>query len=102
MLPRLTRYPTPPSVASPLCKHPTAAMPPLDDLVALQQQLAAAQERSLERARKAEDDLRTIQESIRRMKQREKGKAKAVENVKRERDCAFLPGLGLLACLLTR
>lgn len=47
-------------------------------------------QRNLERAKKAGDDLRAIQESMRRLKEKEKGKAKAVDKSKRERGCAYI------------
>lgn len=49
-----------------------------------------ARQRTLDRRRKAVDDVRIIEESIRRMTEKEKGKSKAVDKVKHERDCMFV------------
>ena len=75
---------TPPTPFRP----PGEAVPSADELEALQQQLENLRQQSLDRARKAGDDLRTIDEAMRKLKEKEKGKAKAAEKVKRERGCA--------------
>ena len=41
----------------------------------------------MERARKAQEDIRMIEESMRRLKEREKGKAKASGPPRKERAC---------------
>jgi transcriptional adapter 3 len=69
-------------------KNPPDAVPPTEELELLQTDLNELRRQTLERAKKAEDDLRTIEESMRRLKEREKGKAKVVEKMKRE--CASL------------
>ena len=71
-----------------IVKNTPDTIPPTEELEALQADLLELRLQTLERAKKADDDLRTIEESIRRMKEREKGKAKAVERAKRE--CAYL------------
>lgn len=70
-------------------RPPGEAVPSADELEALQKQLEDLRRQSLDRARKASDDLRTIDEAMRRLKEKEKGKAKAAEKVKRERGCAY-------------
>jgi len=71
---------------SQIVKNTPDAVPPTEELEALQADLAELRQHILERAKKADDDLRTIEESMRRLKEREKGKAKVVEN--RRRECA--------------
>ncbi|KAL6308673.1 hypothetical protein BKA93DRAFT_524277 [Sparassis latifolia] len=83
-------YDPPPTIHSVLFKSPPETVPPTDELEALHTELTLLKQRTLERARKAGEDLKTIEESMRRLKEREKGKAKAVEKVKRERGCAYL------------
>jgi transcriptional adapter 3 len=78
---------TPPSVKSPLLKKTPDAIPPIHELELLRHELEELKNLSKARAKKAVDDLHTIQESMRRMREKEKGKARAVEKVKRERDC---------------
>lgn len=78
-------------------KNPPDAVPPTEELELLQTDLNELRQQTLVRAKKAEDDLRTIEESMRRLKEREKGKAKVVEKMKRE--CASL--LSLLPADLT-
>lgn len=55
---------------------------------------------SLARSKKAGEDLKAIEESMRRMKEKEKGKAKAIEKVKRERDCAYIPHIRAIQLLI--
>ncbi|KZV72476.1 hypothetical protein PENSPDRAFT_649751 [Peniophora sp. CONT] len=79
-MPVITPY-TPPTPFRP----PGEAVPSADELEALQKHLEDLRQQSLDRARKAGDDLRTIDEAMRKLKEKEKGKAKAAEKVKRER-----------------
>ncbi|KAJ3524687.1 hypothetical protein NM688_g8518 [Phlebia brevispora] len=76
---------------STLLRSPSDAIPPVDELEALQAELKVLRQRVLERAKKAGDDLRTIEESMRRLKEKEKGKGKAVDKVKKERGLTPLP-----------
>jgi transcriptional adapter 3 len=69
-------------------KNTPDAVPPTEELEALQADLIQLHRHTSERAKKADADLRTIEESMRRLKEREKGKAKVVEKTKRE--CASL------------
>jgi transcriptional adapter 3 len=71
-----------------IVKNTPDTIPPTEELQALEADLKELRQHTLERAKKADDDLRTIEESIRRLKEREKGKAKAIERAKRE--CAYL------------
>jgi transcriptional adapter 3 len=91
--------PTPPAPFVPLPGHPplrTAllkqplpdAAPPTTPLEALQAELQALLPVARSRGRQANDALRILDESNRRMKEREKGKARAVHTVKKERGCA--------------
>ena len=54
-----------------------------------QKELQEFKEKSIERAKKAGDDIRAIEESMRRIKEKEKGKAKALQKAERERQCAY-------------
>ncbi|KAI0345002.1 hypothetical protein BDW22DRAFT_1326233 [Trametopsis cervina] len=87
----VTQYSFPPAIRSALLKNRPDALPPTEELDALQNELRLAKQRTLERAKKAGDDLRTIEESMRRLKEKEKGKGKAVEKVKKERGFTPLP-----------
>ncbi|GJE88057.1 hypothetical protein PsYK624_041400 [Phanerochaete sordida] len=93
MASRVTPYPTPPAIRSSLVKNPTDTVPPIEDLEALQAELRLFKQRTLERAKKAGEDLITLQESFKRIKEREKGKGKAIEKekVKKERGSTPLP-----------
>ncbi|KAG1854704.1 histone acetyltransferases subunit 3-domain-containing protein [Suillus tomentosus] len=88
---KLHSYRPPTPTCSPLFKSPSETVPSTDDLERLQEELKSLRQKSLERFKKAGDDLKTIEESMRRIKEKEKGKAKAVEKVKRERP--FTPAL---------
>jgi len=89
MASRLSTFPQPHLFRSPLVENPPDSIPSIDELEHLHSGLKAAKQRLLERRRKASEDLKTIEESIRRMTEKEKGKSKAVDKVKRERDCTF-------------
>lgn len=81
----LSQYPSPPPPLSALVKDPPDAIPPIDDLEALQAELKVLHQKANERAKKAGNDLKAIEESMRRMKEKEKGKARAVEKVRKDR-----------------
>jgi transcriptional adapter 3 len=87
MSPKLVSYLSPPILRSSILNNPPDNVPPTDELEALQAELKSLKQSSMERARKAREDLKTIEESMRRMKEKEKGKAKATDKVKHERDC---------------
>jgi hypothetical protein len=95
----LSPYSSSPPLLSSLFKEPPEAVPPTDDLEALQNELKILKQKTLERAKKAGNDLKTIEESIRRLKEKEKGKAKAVEKVKRERACTYFSLFWSLNCV---
>lgn len=90
MASKLSSFNLPLSITSSLLKNPPDAVPPTDELDRLFSELKAARQRAVDRSRKANEDLQTIEESMRRMTEKEKGKSKAVEKVKRERDCAYV------------
>ncbi|EJF62724.1 hypothetical protein DICSQDRAFT_104269 [Dichomitus squalens LYAD-421 SS1] len=74
-----------PPIRSSLFNNPPDTVPPTDELELLHAELTAFKAKSLERAKKAGDDIRTIEESMRRLKEKEKGKAKAIQKAERER-----------------
>ena len=90
MAAKLSSFCPHPSILSPLLKKAPDTVPPTDELEKLQDELKLAKEKALERSKKANDDLKTIEESIRRMTEREKGKFKAIDKIKRERDCTYM------------
>ena len=89
-----------PPIRSSLFHNPSDTLPPVDELDVLRLELEAFKAQSLERAKKAGDDIRTIEESMRRLKEKEKGKAKAIQKAERERGRAYYLTLHLLLCLL--
>lgn len=90
MSPKLSPYASPGPIRSSLFRNLPETIPPTDELESLHVELKHLRQRTFERAKKAGEDLKTIEESIRRMKEREKGKARAVEKVKREQDRAYV------------
>ena len=96
---KLLPFRAPSPTRSPLFKNPPETVPPTDDLESLQAELKFLHQKSCERAKKAGEDLKTIEESMRRIKEREKGKARAVEKVKRERGCTCLCPIVLVRVL---
>lgn len=102
---RLSAFAQIPSFRSPLLKSPPDSIPSIDELEQLQSELKLVKQRVSDRRRKASEDLKTIEESIRRMTEKEKGKSKAVDKIKRERDCMFYVNTDLnlfliLSCFL--
>jgi transcriptional adapter 3 len=84
----LTQYSQVHPFRSRTVKSTPDAVPPTEELEALQADLKELRRHTLERAKKADGDLRTIEDSMRRLKEKEKGKAKEVEKTRRE--CASL------------
>ncbi len=84
----IVKYAQPEALASPLLLLPEAAVPPVDELERVEHELKALKQKSLERAKKADGDLRTIEVAMRKMRELEKGKARAPPKVKREPSCA--------------
>jgi len=84
---KLFPYTPPTAIRSPLFKNTPDTLPPTDDLESLHNELKLLRQKSLERAKKAGEDLKTLEESMRRMKEKLKGKAKAMDKVTRERGC---------------
>ena len=84
---RLQPYTLPSPVRSSLFKNQSDAVPPIDELDALHSELQLLRHKTLERAKKAGDDLKSIEESMRRAKEKAKGKAKAIDRLNRDRGC---------------
>lgn len=84
---KLQSYTLPNVVRSSLFKNQSEAVPPIDELEALHSELQLLRQKTLERAKKAGDDLKTIEESMRRAKEKVKGKARAMDRLNRERGC---------------
>ncbi|KAG6861778.1 hypothetical protein C0995_012282 [Termitomyces sp. Mi166 len=82
--------PSQPFQSSLLRKAPDS-IPSTTELEFLHDELKELRNATLRRSKKAGEDLKAIEESMRRMKEKEKGKAKAIDKVKRERD--FTPKL---------
>lgn len=94
MAAKLSPFHSPLPFRSHLIKNTPDLVPSIDELEALQSELKSYKQKCVERARKAEDGIRTIEDSMRRMSEREKGKFKSVDRIKRERDCTcFSPRL---------
>ncbi|KAG8217119.1 histone acetyltransferases subunit 3-domain-containing protein [Butyriboletus roseoflavus] len=81
---KLLSYTLPTVVRSSLFKNQSEAVPPIDELEFLHSELKLLRQKTLERAKKAGDDLKTIEEFMRRAKEKAKGKAKAIDKVNRE------------------
>ncbi|KAJ3887256.1 histone acetyltransferases subunit 3-domain-containing protein [Lentinula edodes] len=89
-----TPYPLPTQLRSSLFKTPTdGVVPPIDELEALHAELKNLKARTMEKARRAGEDLKVLEEGMRRMKDRaKKGKEReGKEKVKRERDFSTTP-----------
>ena len=87
----VSNYSKLPEFRSPLLNTPQDTLPQSEDLIHLQKELAEYKGKALERIKKAADDARLIEDAFRRMKEKEKGKAKAIQKAERERGCASIP-----------
>jgi transcriptional adapter 3 len=83
----LLPYAVPPKLHSPLLHETPELIPPTDELEAVQNELRQLKQKSLERAKKADGDLKAIEFAIKKLREKEKGKAKAIPKVKREPSC---------------
>ncbi|KAF8901827.1 histone acetyltransferases subunit 3-domain-containing protein [Mucidula mucida] len=88
---KLTVYPSPPPLRSSLLRSMPEALPAVSELKSLENELQTLKTKLKERGKKAGADIKVIEESMRRMKESEKGKAKSVDKVKRERDFTPMP-----------
>ncbi|PFH53570.1 hypothetical protein AMATHDRAFT_73369 [Amanita thiersii Skay4041] len=88
---KLSPYSHPPSLRSALIKNVSDAIPQIDDLEQLQAELKIIRQYTLDTVRKAGEDQKIIDESLRRMREKEKGKAKQIDKIKRERDFTPTP-----------
>jgi len=84
---KLSSYQVPESNISALFKNTPEAVPSVDELERIHSELKMLRQWAIERAKKAGEDLRNIEDSMRRMREREKGKLKSADKIKRERDC---------------
>ncbi|EGN96397.1 hypothetical protein SERLA73DRAFT_186126 [Serpula lacrymans var. lacrymans S7.3] len=88
---KLSPYTPPVNARSLLLKNSSEAVPPTEELENLLSELRNMKQKTMERAKKAGEDLKVIEESMRRVKEREKGKARAIDKVKRERGFTPMP-----------
>lgn len=86
---KLSPYSLPPAIHSVLLLKTPESIPLTVDLESTHAELLNVRKGIFARGKKASEDLKTIDESMRQMKEKEKGKAKAVDKVKRERDCTY-------------
>lgn len=86
---KLIPYQIPDTYPSALLKNTPDAVPSVDELERIHSELKLLKQRAIDRAKKAGEDLKTIEESMRRMKEKEKGKLKVIDKIKRERDCTL-------------
>ena len=82
-------YPSPVPLRSHLFLDPPDSVPPAEELEALQAELKSLRQKTLERAKKADGDLKIIEVALKKMREKEKGKMKAVARVKRESSRAY-------------
>ena len=84
-------FTTPAALESSLLRAPPDTIPTIpsvDELVKAQHELVQLKAKTLERAKKAENDLKTIEVAFRKMREvLEKGKVKSSAKIKREPSC---------------
>jgi len=84
---KFSSYQVPELNVSALFKNTPEAVPSVEELERIQSELKMLRQIAIERAKKAGEDLRNIEDSMRRIREREKGKLKSADKIKRERDC---------------
>jgi transcriptional adapter 3 len=88
MAPLFTPYPSVTALRSQLLTNPPIAVPPIDDLLSLEEELKNLKNKSLARQKKAENDLKSLDGLHRKFKdkdkERDKGKLKDKVKIKRE------------------
>ena len=87
----MSPYSSPPPIRSSLFRNPPESVPATEELQSLHDELLALKQKTLERVKRAGDDIRTLEESMRRLKEKEKGKMKAIQKAERERGRACFP-----------
>jgi hypothetical protein len=97
---KLSKHPAPPAPPSFLSAVQPETIPWTDELEFRLEALKKMKSKHSERAKYAVENLRASIEEISRIRERERGKAKAVEKVKRERDCAWISLELYSQCLL--
>lgn len=84
---KLHSFPPAPPFQSSLLRKAPDSIPLTSELEFLHDELKELRNATLKRSKKAGEDLKAIEESMRRMKEKEKGKAKAIDRIKKEHDC---------------
>lgn len=80
-----------PPLRNPLLVAPPESIPTVNDLEATHSELTALKRIARERSKKAAGDLKIIEHEMKKMRELEKGKARAIppQRVKRESSCAY-------------
>ena len=86
MAPIFTPYPTVPALRSQLLTNPPTAVPPIDDLLSLEEELKNLKNKSLARLKKAEADVKVLDGFHRKYKDKDKDKGKLKDKVKVKRE----------------
>ncbi|KAI6021974.1 hypothetical protein EDC04DRAFT_2937544, partial [Pisolithus marmoratus] len=87
MLSKLFTYSQPTTIGSVLIQNPPNMVLPMDDLDTLYNDLKLLQQKSMEWAKRVGEDLKTLDKSMCHMKEKVRGKAKAVEKANWECCC---------------
>ncbi|KAL5512012.1 NGG1 [Sanghuangporus vaninii] len=82
-----------PPLRNPLLAAPHESVPAIDELEATHAELAALKRRALERAKKAAGDLKIIEHEMKKMREMEKGKARALPQHRVKREQSYTPSL---------
>ncbi|EJD06223.1 uncharacterized protein FOMMEDRAFT_166470 [Fomitiporia mediterranea MF3/22] len=82
-----------PQLRNPLLVAPQELVPSLEELKSTTDELNELKRRAVERARKAAEDLKIIEQEMRRMREIEKGKAKALPHNRIKRESSRTPSL---------
>ncbi|KAF8643568.1 hypothetical protein AX16_008956 [Volvariella volvacea WC 439] len=88
---RLSPFKQPPQITSSIVKNVPDNIPSTDELERLHDELKLIKQKTMERLKKAGEDLKALEDSMRRLREKEKAKSKVLEKVKRERD--YTPSL---------
>lgn len=86
---KLSKQPSPPPPPAFLLAAQPEVVPYTDELEARYEALVRLKSKQVERSKLAAENIRACEEDIKRIKERERAKVRAVEKIKRERDCTY-------------
>lgn len=83
-------YPTPLPLRTTVVRKAPDLLPATEELEQAEAELRNLKRRSLDCARRVGEDLRALDESVRRIRERDRAKQRPVDRIKKERGCELM------------